>query len=565
MSNGNRTYKNPHVVKAHKYARDVVSGRINASKKTIQCCQRQLDDLKKKNWKYVFSNERAENVCKFIELLPHVKGSLMGKNIVLEPWQCFWLCTLFGWLERGTNIRRFTKAFTFLPRKNGKSVISAGIFLYMLSKDNEGGAECYSAATTRDQAKIVFDMAKSMARKRPKLLSSTQMRVLTHQITCDKNDGKGLTVSADAHTLDGLNPHYASIDELHAHKTREVYDVMETAMGAREQPLINVITTAGTNIVGICYEIYDYCSQILSGGVEDDSMFCLIFEADKGDDFKAVSTWKKANPNYGISVGQKYLEGLAKKASVKVTAQANFKTKHLNIWVKSHTQYISLEAWERTMVEEWELDRFLGCRVRIALDLSQKRDMTAMTLLFEDGEHKYAYTKYYMPEDNVEEYADRTYSLYRSWAENGYFTLTPGNVVDYEYIKQDILKLAQKFDVVDVTFDKWQAQYLMQQLQAEGIEVVEFQMSTRNLSEPMKQMEADVRSGKLHTGKDPVLCWMATNLVAYIDARDNVYPRKEKAEDKIDGIVSLIMAYGRAMVDPDHGESIYSTMGIASG
>jgi len=550
---------------ATKYAKDVVSGKIPASKKTIQCCQRQLDDLKRKNWLYYFNEDKANEVCNFIELLPHVKGKLTGQNIELEAWQCFWLTTLFGWYHKEKGVRRFTKAFTFLPRKNGKSAISAGILLYMLAMDEEGGAECYSAATTKDQAKIVFGMAQSMARKRPELLDHTGMKVLTHQITADMGDSIAKAVSADADTLDGLNPHYASIDELHAHKTREVYDVMETALGAREQPLLNVITTAGNNVVGICYEIYDYCEQILKKYITDDTFFCLIYEADKEDDFTKKETWIKANPNINVSVSIDYLESLAKKAKIKITAQSNFKTKHLNVWCKSHTQWMNLERWERTMEREWHPNDFLGKRVRLALDLAQKLDINTLTMLFEESDEFFVKTNYYFPENNVVEFAHSTYNQYEAWAQEGYFTLTPGDSVDYETIKQDIIDLAEKYEVVDISVDPWQGRYLMQQLMLEGLDVVEYPNQVKTMSDPMKELEALVKSGKIHTGQDPVLRWMASNVVAKLDAKDNIFPRKEKPEKKIDGIVSLIMALGRAILEPEHGTSVYQERGLIIG
>ena len=300
----------PNVNKANDYARRVRDGRIVACKWARLACERHLNDLEKSqksDFPYRFDRAKAERVCKFKQMLPHIKGANAGENIVLQPWQLFIECNKYGWVKKSDGFRRFRISYVEVPRKNGKSTLSASDMLFMAAYDGEGGAECYSAATTREQAGIVFSVAQAMARKRRDLCESAGVAVRANSIIVTKTDSACKAVSSEAKNLDGLNPHFASIDELHAHKTRAVFDVISEGTGSREQSLVSVITTAGTDLKGVCYEQRQYLTRILEGVFEDDEYFGIIYTIDDEDDWTSEAALIKANPNYGVSVLPKSL------------------------------------------------------------------------------------------------------------------------------------------------------------------------------------------------------------------------------------------------------------------
>jgi len=327
-----------YVEAAQRYMREVASGAVPACKWTKLAVDRQLQDLERplsSDWPYVFDAERAERPCKFIELLPHIKGKWAreGRLIELEDWQCFIITTVFGWVHHATRLRRFKEGYVEVPRKNAKSTLSSGLALYMLSADGEQGAEVYSAATTRDQARIVFDDSKAMADRVSGLRAHLGVVVLQHSITVAATSSKYTPLAAEGSTLDGLNVHFAVIDELHAHKNRAVYDVIDTARGAREQSLLWNITTAGTDRSGICYERRTHTTKVLERVIDDPAIFGIIYTIDDTDDPFQPASWAKANPNWGKSVLEDDMVAAARKAEAMPSALANFLTKRLNVWV----------------------------------------------------------------------------------------------------------------------------------------------------------------------------------------------------------------------------------------
>lgn len=558
----------PHVEAGLRYAKAVVSRQIPACKWVRLACKRQLNDLKRKynkdKWPFIFDLEKAERVCRFMELLPHIKGEWAGKKIKLEDWQCFYLSTKYGWVYKETGFRRFRTSYMEVPRKNAKSTISSGEMLYSGSADGEMGAECYSAATTKQQARIVFDVAQKMAQRSREFRDKYGVRVRAHDILVSGTDSILTPVSAEAGNLDGLNVHYASIDELHAHKTRAVYDVIETGAGARAQSMISIITTAGTDITGICYELHEYLCKVLEGVFTDESFFGLIYTVDMVDKWASEDELKKANPNYGISVKAEYLQNLLNKAKRSPASAANFKTKHLNIWAQSDTAWMDMEKWRKCGGVVTKLDDFKGEKCWIGLDLSSKIDVSALVLLFYRNGLWYPFGRYYLPEDLVEEKEGTTHSHYRAWAETGRFVLTPGNVIDIDFIEEDIRDICTKFDVQSIAYDPWQATQLATHLMADRLPMVEMRQITANMTEPMKQLEALVHARKMRHGDCPVLTWMISNVVAHYDKKDNIYPNKEKHANKIDGAIALIMALARAILQGDEPASVYETRGIVT-
>lgn len=546
-----------HINAANKYARDVVSGKIQACKWTIAACERQLEDLKlekEKYWPYRFDKDRAEKVCKFIELMPHIKGKWAGTKIQLEPWQKFIITTVFGWVSKADGIRRFRTAYIEVPRKNAKSTLTSGIGLYMLTADGEGGSECYSAATTRDQARIVFNDAQQMARRSPEFRTKFGVEVNAHNINVIKTASKFEALSAEGDTLDGLNIHFAAVDELHAHRTRSVYDVLETGTGSRSQSLIWSITTAGSNRAGICYEQRTYLTKILDRVHGDETYFGVIYTIDDEDDWSDPGVWAKANPNYGVSVYPDDIARLCTKALQMPSAVNNFLTKRLNVWVNADTAWMDMRAWEKCGDPTLSPDDFEGEPCWVGIDLASKVDISAMVQIFERDGHYYVFGRYYLPEETIENNANSQYS---GWARDGRIVATPGPVTDFGYIEQDLLDMVSRFELREVAYDPHNATQFSTRMMDEGVPMVEMRPIVLNFSEPMKQLEALTLLGNIHHDGDPVLAWMVSNVVCHHDKKDNIYPNKERDENKIDGVVATIMALGRAMVNSGDGPSVY--------
>lgn len=550
-------------VTAKRYAESIVEGEVPCCKWVQRACKRQLDDLvrfKRKSSLFQFNPKLvdksgrtfhpADNLCGFIERLPHVKGPLAGEPIKLEPWQVFILSTVFGWVKSDGK-RRFRRSYIEVPRGNAKSTLSSGVALYMLAADGEGGAEVYSLATTRDQARIVFGDAQSMARRCLGFRNRFSVTVGAHNMHILASGSKFEALSAEGSTLDGLNIHFGCIDELHAHKTRTVYDVVETGTGKRDNSLLWVITTSGSNRAGICYEIRTFVSRLLDGVFEDDSQFGIIYGLDDDDDWTSEQALIKANPNWGISVRPEILGPLQAKAMQLPSAVNNFKTKHLNEWVNADTAWMDMRAWDGCADSDLLIGQFTGRRCWAGLDLASKTDVAALVLVFEHPDRPGAYAvfgKYYLPEETVQASGN---SQYPGWMRSGRLTVTPGNVIDFSWIEADLMELANSFDLQAIAFDPFQATQLSTRMLAEGLPMIEVRPTVLNFSEPMKALEALVLQRKLIHDGDPVLTWMASNVVAHLDIKDNIYPRKERPENKIDGIVALIMALSRAIKPSD--------------
>ena len=559
------------------YARQVVAGDISACKWTRLACQRQLDDLERPqspDWPFVFDIERAERPCEFIELLPHIKGKWAREKrlIALEGWQCFVITTVFGWVKfvdsgdaeiPGRWLRRFREGYTEVPRKNAKSTLSSGLALYMLTADGEQGAEVYSAATTRDQARIVFDDAKAMAERTPDLRTHLGLAILQHGLTVANTASSFRPLAAEGSTLDGLNVHFAVIDELHAHKTRAVYDVIDTARGAREQSLLWNITTAGTDRAGICYERRTHVTKMLGGQVSDDSLFGIIYTIDDGDDPHDPASWAKANPNWMKSVLPDDMESASRKGAAMPSAMGNFLTKRLNVWVNADSAWMDMPAWDRCADLTLNDDRVRGMKCIAALDLASKVDIAAKVKLFEDESTGKYFVKsnFYLPERAVEQSGN---SQYEGWQRSKWLTVTPGEVTDFDHIEDELAADLSAYMVEEVAFDPWQATQLASHMIERGAPMVELRATVQNFSEPMKQLEALVLQGKLVHDGNPVLTWMVSNVVCHRDAKDNIYPRKERNENKIDGAVALIMALARAIANRPDGPSVYEQRGIRS-
>jgi len=530
-----------YVAIAQQYAERVVSGDIPVCRWVSLACQRQLNDLTRTEWKWHFDHGRAAQVCAFIEKLPHVKGLWATRTIVLEPWQCFLLTTIFGWInEKGW--RRFRKALVVTPRKNSKTTLAAGVGLYLLTMDEEPGCEVYSAATTRDQARICWDMARLMVQRTPRMRERYGIEPLAHSIAIEDDGAFFKPLSRDADSLEGLNPHGAIIDELHAHKTREVFDVLDDATGSRRQPLLFVISTEGDSNEGIFPEQVDYAQAVLEGQHQDDNYFAVIYTIDESDQWVEPESWRKANPNIGVSVFEEDLEIRCRQAIQNADSQASFLTKRLNVRVGAASAYFNMLAWEQLCNDPTlQIEDFRDYPSLITLDLASKRDLTAKMIVFERGSHYYVFGKYYLPTDAIEA-GKPNYDFYRGWArEPRWLTLTEGNITDYDFLERDLLDDVAQLRPRQVGVDpNYNASQFTTRMLAAGVPMVDVPHNVANFSEPMKALDAMIVAGRIHHNGDPVLAWAIGNVVAKKDAKDNVYPRKAREENKIDPAVALI-------------------------
>ena len=564
-----------HVEAAGAYTRAVLAGEIPACKWVKLAVQRQADDLQREvseDWPWVFDHDLASRPCEFIELLPHIKGKWARERrlIELEPWQCFILTTVFGWVHRDTGLRRFKEGYVEVPRKNAKSTLSSGLALFMLSADGEHGAEVYSAATTKDQARIVFDDARAMAERTPDLRTYLGVAIMQHSITVAHRASKFLPLSAEGSTLDGLNVHFAVIDELHAHKTRAVYDVIDTARGAREQSLLWNITTAGTDRSGICYERRTHVTKVLDAVITDPSIFGIVYTLDEGDDPHDPASWAKANPNWGKSVLMDDMVSASRKAEAMPSALNNFLTKRLNVWVSGESAWMDMRAWERCAhpILRSDLPLFYGAKAWIGLDLAQKKDFAALCLVFEmdtpnaDGTpgtaKKWAVsTRLYLNELAVQESGNAHLT---GWARQDHVQVTDGDITDFDVVAEDLRMLCRNFDVQEIAFDPALSMYFAGKLIEEGLPLVEITQRALFFTPPLIQVENLVLEKKLVHDGNPVMSWMVSNLVVKVSKFNELMsPTKERPENKIDGPIAMLMALGRALGNDGQETSYWET------
>ncbi|MEG3640669.1 terminase large subunit [Magnetococcus sp. PR-3] len=552
---------------ALQYARDVVSGKILACRHVRQACQRQLNDLERWEggddtpfmWNPTINYDGkldtpVDRVCAFVESLPHVKGKLARnrERIRLQPWQVFILATIFGWVKPD-GARRFRQAYLQIPRKNGKSILAAAVGLYMFCADIEHGAEVYSGATSEKQAMEVFRPARQMVERTKALRERFGIGVLVKNLHTIADESRFEPVIGKPG--DGASPSCAIVDEYHEHDTDELFNTLQGGMGNREQPLQFVITTAGDNIGGPCYAMQLDVTKLLDGVFKDNQLFGIIYTIDKEDQEKGWKTeeaMRKANPNLGVSIFPEFLQAQLSQALRSVRKQAHYKTKYLNLWVSSRDAWMNMDAWFAVQAT-YSQQTFQGDRCWIGVDLSSKIDLTSIALLFHRDNAYHLLVQHYLPEDRANIH-DNEHIL--GWATEGHLKLTDGNMIDYEEIKADILALAKRFDVAEIGYDPYGGAQLFQQLAAEGLNVVEVPQNVRHLSEPMKEVEAFIGDKRFFHDGNPVTSWMFSNVTCRVDANENIYPRKERVEDKIDGAVATIIAMNRAMAGGET-DSVY--------
>ncbi len=547
-------------ITAEKYISDVMSGEQVACKYVKLAVQRHLDDLeksKRSDFPYEFNENLAVRSINFAQLLKHSKGkwARRGESIKLEPWQQFIKWVMHGWVKKGTTLRRFSKAYIEVARKNGKTTYAATDVLNIFFLDKEPGAEIYLAATKREQAKICWTEVQKMAQKHPILKS--KIDVLNHSSAIRTKGGDSVikALGADSDTEDGLNPLMAVIDEYHAHKNADMVNVLESGMGAREQPLIEIITTAGTDQYSPCYqEERDLAVRVLEGE-ESDSYFAIIFTLDEEDDWTDPNVWIKANPNLGVSVSVDYLEKRIQMALASPRKQNDVKTKNLNIWCSASTAWITSEMWDACGGKVNPEDLF-GRPCFAAIDLANTTDLSAICFLFPpiNDEKKYQLLmKYYLPENVIDEKSKTDKVPYALWRDQGWVTATPGDIIDQDFIEEDVRNFCNLFQVQQIGYDAWNASQIVTHLTSEGISMVPLRQGFATMSPFSKNFEYIIAKKLLNHGNNPVLAWNNHCTEVEFSAEGNIKPKKpdkRKSGKRIDGIIATIMALGIAMGEP---------------
>ncbi len=546
---------------AELYAEQVRSGEILVCEYVRLAVERYYADFDRAlDRGQYFDKKAAMRAIRFIEKLKHTKGEWAGQRFRLESWQQFVLWNIFGW-KNADGTRRFRYAYIEIARKNGKTALSAGIGLYMLFADGESRPEVYSAATVKDQAKICFSDAAEIVKATDLKNYLTPYR---NSIVYELKGGTMKPLSSDYGTHDGLNPSCGIIDEFHAHKDSGMFDVIKSAFGARRQPLMFIITTAGFDKSGVCYAYRENIIKVLRGVNEDDSLFGIIYTLDDKSEWDDPKMWIKANPNLGVSLSADYLADQVKDAKNRPEAVRNVMTKNVDLWVDAERTWILDDVWQKCIGTTDPAD-LKGCACWGGLDLSNVSDITAYVLLFHENDRFQLLPHFWIPEEKMLEKIRKENINYDKWAAEGYVTVTPGNVIDYDFVKADILRIVADYDLRASAYDRWNSSQTIIDLQNEGMECNPFGQGYGSMSAPTKEFEKLVLTGKIEHFGNPVLRWMLASTLVKTDPAGNIKPDKEKSTQKIDGIVASIMALGEWMTAQANDESNpYENRGLLS-
>lgn len=488
-----------------------------------------------------FDEAAAERAVGFFaDCLTHTKGEWAGQPLALSDWQAERIIRpLFGW-KRADGTRRYRTAFIEIPRKAGKSTLAAGIGLYLLFADGEPGAEIYSAAADRDQAGIVFDMARQMAAASPMLARRSE--AFKRAITVPSTASSYKVLSSDAFTKHGLSAHGIIFDEVHAQPDRELWDVLTTSVGARRQPLTVAITTAGFDRHSLCYELYDHACKVRDGVIDDPTFLPVIYEAGPDDDWKSPTTWRKAHPGLGVSVKEQFLADECAKAQHLPSFENTFRRLYLNQWTEQDSRWISLDTWDACAGALPDLD---GRSCFAGLDLASTTDIAALVLAFPIDNRLYLLPYFWIPREGMRRRIERDRVPYDRWVADSLVEVTDGDVIDYDVIRARINALGERFHIREIAVDRWNATQISTQLTADGFTMVGFGQGMASMSGPMKELERRLIAREIAHGGNAALRWMAANVSATQDAAGNVKPDKAKSSGRIDGIVATIMAIGR--------------------
>jgi phage terminase large subunit-like protein len=540
--------------------------------------EKQLAQQADPNYPYYYNHAAADYAVEFFEKLKHSKGEWGRKPFELAPWQEFDIVRqVFGWLKKESDMRLYRTLWQEVAKKNGKSTFGAGLGLFLLAADNEPGAEVYSVATKLDQARIVHSEAVRMARSSNDLAS--HLVTLKNNISMPLLGSKYEPVGSDSGNLDGINPSGGVADEIHRWRDRDLWDVLEQSMATRREPLIAALTTAGTGRTSFCFQKREYMLKVLQGIVNDATVYPYIatldgfdnVDTEKRDDPYDESVWIKANPNLGINIKLSEMREQAAKARTSVAQENAFLRYRLNIWTEQSVRWLPMKKWDQCF-GDWktddqgrlDVDDMIGRECYGGLDMATTFDICAFVLAFPRPDDKFRILPFFfLPEDMMEERWKRDKVPYPQWAEEGLIELTPGDAIDYDYVRDRIIELSTVYDIREVAFDPHNAIATAQHLEKAGVKMLQHRQGTLSMSAPSKLFEILVRRRDLEHGGNKVLRWMASNVATKTDSQDNIMPCKQKSSEKIDGIVSAVMAVGRASLRLN-ARSVYEDRGILS-
>ena len=561
----------PHLVLALEWAQRVLDGKVPAGKVTKKCVKRFLamvEQAKDPGSIFEFSIAAGARVCRWAERHVHVKGPLSGQRFRLEGWQCLWYFGVYAFLRKDNGLRLTRRAQLWCGRGNGKSTQAVPMCTWHLCQDGDGGSQVVTAATSEDQAAIVFGDCKAVLRheKMAGLRTKLGIEVGERAIVQTRSNSSIRALSATAGTKDGLASSLVLEDEVHAMARRDLHDVLETSLGKRPQSLLCVVSTAGFDNAGVGKELQDYARKVIEGKVEDLSTFALIFEADTEDKFDDERAWEKANPNLDVSVDREYLRQLCAKAKVQPSARATFEIKYLNRWRGSAVPWVSEEVWARAVRPGLSREDYLGKSCFIGVDLASVSDLASVAYVFpsrrEDGRLEFAcFVESYLSREAVD---DARNASYFGWAELGHLIVNEGDCTDYRKIQADILEACEKYQVEEFGFDPWQGQSISQAVAGERVQTVEVRQGAASMTEPMRRFEEACLGGELVHDGNPVTAWALGNVRVFHGQKSGTSIGKEKGKDsqKIDPISALLTAFSRAMFST--GESVYEARGLFS-
>lgn len=534
----------------HKYAEDVLSGKIVACEPIKLACERYLSFLD--DDRYEFREDVVDNKIKFYSILRHFKGKHSGKPFILEPWQQWIISNIYGFFNREDGSRLIQTAYIEIARKNGKTALAAGMGLDGLINDGEDGAEVYFAANSRDQVKIsAWPLCSNFAEgldPKGKLLT-----VYRDTVKYDSTKSFLKVLASDSTKLDGPDPHMFILDEYHAAKNNSVKAVLESGQGNRENPLAIIITTAGFDKLGPCYELRDTAVDILHGLKEDDTFFCAIFTLDKEDDWKDEKVWIKSNPNLGVTVRPQYLRKEIRKAINTPSDEVNVKTKNLNIWCDSSEVWIP-DSYIIEASKDVNLNDFKDAECYAGIDLSATSDLTCISYMIPHEGKFYFKTNYYLPEAALTE--KRFKEQYQEWRRLGLLTITPGNVTDYDYILNDLMEASKTVYLSSVAYDQWNATQFVINATDNGLNMTPFAQNLGNFNKPTKEMERLILSGNAILDNNVITRHCFRNVVIARDHNGNIKPSKKYEEKKIDGVISMLQALGAYLSNPRYSAMI---------
>jgi phage terminase large subunit-like protein len=547
------------VDRATAYARAVGAGKILAGPWVRLACGRHLHDLKVRGKSGLrWDLELAEKACDFFSEVLVLED---GRPFRLEPYQCFVVGSLFGWYGPD-GYRRFRTAYVEMGKGSGKSPLAAGVCLYGLIADGEPSAEVYSAATTQDQARIVWRHADRMVEQSPELGEAVHRGAAC--LSYGSPESVFRPVSSEHKGLDGKLVHIAAVDELHEHPSALVVDKIRAGTKGRRNALIFEITNSGWDRHSVCWDHHEYSLKVLQGVIANESWFGYVCALDEKDDWKDPAVWLKANPGLGVTIPRRYLEEQVVEA-VGMPSKENI-VRRLNFceWTEQSVRAIPMEEWDRGAASI-DAVTLRGRKCYGGLDLARVADLSAFVLLFppiEDGEPWKALVWFWVPEDDIQKRVLRDRVPYDVWVRDGLITATSGNVTDFGFIESKVLELSRLYDIREIAFDRTFAGEIVQALMSEGLTMVEFGQGFLSMAAPTSELLRMVKGGELQHGGNPVLRWNASNLATAQDAAGNLKPDKEHSYERIDGIVALLNALGRAVVEPKDTRSVYEDRGL---